>query len=108
MNPSLSCPLVVISCFVKMGGKRILCFGGGESMSRNVTILVIILVILLIAGYLLWLRGRFQASLIQSTLTPTVEVTATPIPTTTTASPSAAATPSATPRSAVTSGRTVR
>lgn len=31
-------------------------------MSRNVTILTIILAILLIAGYLLWLRGRFQSA----------------------------------------------
>lgn len=33
-----------------------------KNMSRNVTILVIILVILLIAGYLLWLRGRFPTT----------------------------------------------
>lgn len=83
-------------------------------MSRNVTILVIILIILLIAGYLLWLRGRFQASLVQPTPASTVEVTATSIPTVTIASPSATVTPSAgrisptITQAATTSGRTVR
>lgn len=78
---------------------------GGEGMSRNVTILVIILVILLIAGYLLWLRGRFQTSTLQTTPTPVVQVTSIPTPTEVVISPAATATPSAT---ATTSGRTVR
>lgn len=40
-------------------------------MSRNVTILIIILVIILLAGYLVWLRGKFQASIRNTTITPT-------------------------------------
>ena len=58
-------------------------------MNRNVTIVVIILVLVVIAGYLVWLRSRFQPP-----VTPQVEeqvqVTSTPQPTT-------VATPSATP-----------
>ena len=30
-------------------------------MSRNVTIVVIILILVVIAGYLVWLRGQYQA-----------------------------------------------
>lgn len=75
-------------------------------MSRNVTVLVIILVIILIAGYLLWLRGRFQSSLTQP-ITPVIEVTTAPAPTEIIASPSATATPSGI-RVSATSGRTVR
>lgn len=63
-------------------------------MSRNVTILVIILVVLLIAGYLLWLRGRFAPSQ-PATITVTPVVTSAPTPTVI-ASPSAVASPSST------------
>lgn len=62
-------------------------------MSRNVTILVIILVIILIAGYLLWLRGRFQTQPLETTTVVGETVTPTLIPTI--ASPSAMATPTA-------------
>lgn len=62
-------------------------------MSRNVTILIIILVILLIAGYLLWLRGRFQTTQVAPAPTQSQEV-ATPTPQQVVASPSATATPS--------------
>lgn len=84
-------------------------------MSRNVTILVIILVILLIAGYLLWLRGRFQNASQQTAVTVTPEVispTVMPLPTLV-ASPSATASPSGakskltpTPRASTKSGST--
>ena len=86
--------------------------GGGEYMSRNITILVIILVILLIAGYLIWLRGRFQAPETAAVAVPTPTVAVSP---TIVASPSAAISPSSSPsatprvtRAATTSGRTVR
>lgn len=65
-------------------------------MSRNVTILVIMLIIILIAGYLLWLRGRFQVSQVSENPAPTVEITPTFTPVPTVASPSAAASPSGT------------
>lgn len=68
-------------------------------MSRNVTILIIILVVILIAGYLIWLRNKFTTTSQVATVTPTPEVTVMPtsvIPTL--ASPSATATPSATPK----------
>ncbi len=70
-------------------------------MSRNVTILVIILLIILIAGYLIWLRNKFTTTTAVISGTPTPEVTI--IPTTiipTLASPSATSTPSATPKAA--------
>lgn len=69
-------------------------------MNRNITILVIILVILLAAGYLLWLRNRFQSQQARPVVTPTIVVTPTLMPTATPiiASPSATATPTATPR----------
>jgi hypothetical protein len=62
-------------------------------MNRNVTILVIILVIIVMAGYLLWLRGKFYSSQTQNNVSPAVE-TLTPSPTPTVASSSAEATPS--------------
>lgn len=81
-------------------------------MSRNVTILVIILVIILIAGYLLYLRGRFGPVVQQPVaVTPTVIPTIVVSPTVA-ASPSAAATPSGArvspTRTSTSSGRTVR
>ena len=59
-------------------------------MSRNVTIVMVILILVVIAGYLVWLRSRVQPPVspqveqIQQEVTPTPE--ATPIKT---ASPSA-------------------
>ena len=47
-------------------------------MSRNVTIVVIILILVVIAGYLVWLRGQYQppqapsVQVEQSTPTPSV------------------------------------
>ena len=59
-------------------------------MNRNVTIVVIILVLVVIAGYLIWLRSRTQAPISPQ---PSPELTATPTP-----SPEQTATPSATPK----------
>ncbi len=64
-------------------------------MSRNVTIVVIILIVVLLAGYLVWLRGRYSAgdqenlNVVEVTPTPTPSVEATP-------TASASATPTAT------------
>ncbi len=87
-------------------------------MNRNVTILIIILVVILIAGYLLWLRSRFEATQAQPVITPTPQISEMPTATPTIASPSATASPSAkvtgkvtpTPTKAesTTSGRSVR
>lgn len=71
-------------------------------MNRNVTILIIILVVILIAGYLLWLRGRFEAAQVQTNITPTPQITEVPTATPTIASPSATASPSAKPTGKVT------
>lgn len=69
--------------------------GRGDYMSRNVTIVVIILIVVLLAGYLVWLRGRYSP-LDQGGLN-TVEVTPTPTPTPqATPTASASATPTAT------------
>ena len=84
-------------------------------MNRNVTILIIILVVILIAGYLLWLRGRFETAQVQPAVTPTPEITQA-IASPTIASPSASASPSAKPTGKVTptkaesttSGKTVK
>lgn len=57
-------------------------------MSRNVSIVVIILVLVVIAGYLVWLRSKVSSTI----TTPKIEeqIQATPTPTqTATASPSA-------------------
>lgn len=77
-------------------------------MTRNVTIVVIILVLVVIAGYLVWLRGRFQPPVTPQLEESQVEVT--PVPSATpevSATPSATAAPSATPKAA-TSGATTR
>ncbi len=84
-------------------------------MSRNVTILVVILLIILIGGFLLWLRGRFQN--MQSLETQPVvvqEQVVTPTPTLV-ASPSADATTSgkqsttsAKPATSTVSGKSAR
>lgn len=61
-------------------------------MSRNVTIVVIILILVVIAGYLVWLRSRYQPPVspqveqIQQAVTPKPEST-----------PQKTASPSATP-----------
>lgn len=58
-------------------------------MNRNVTIVVIILILVVIAGYLVWLRGQYQppaAPSVQTveqpspSLSPSPEPTATPKP----------------------------
>jgi len=61
-------------------------------MSRNVTILIVILVIVLIAGYLVWLRNKFMGPAAASPI-PQVTMIATP---TLEPSPSQIASPSAT------------
>lgn len=58
-------------------------------MNRNVSIVVVILVLVVIAGYLVWLRSRYQP-VASPNLTP--GVTAVP-----TGSPAETASPSATP-----------
>lgn len=58
-------------------------------MNRNVSIVVVLLVLVVIAGYLVWLRSRVQTP-VSPQATP--ETTVTPI-----SSPEATATPSATP-----------
>lgn len=60
-------------------------------MNRNVTIVVIILVLVAIAGYLVWLRSRYQAPISPQT---EIEETITPAPSIT---PEETATPAATP-----------
>lgn len=57
-------------------------------MNRNVTIVVVILVLVVIAGYLIWIRNRYQSSVSPQSQ----EVTVTP-----TSSPEQSATPSASP-----------
>ncbi len=59
-------------------------------MNRNVTIVVVILVLVVIAGYLIWLRSRTQAPISPQ---PSPEVIVVPTP-----SPEQTATPAATPR----------
>ena len=75
-----------------------------ENMNRNITILVVILVVIVISGYLLWLRSGFQPSVEQ----PTVIVQETPIPSPvpTVASPSATTAPAS--GASTESGKTVR
>lgn len=63
-------------------------------MNRNITILVVILIILLIAGYLIWLRNKFQTVRTPVVVPTPTAVMATPIPTVIEATPSAMATPS--------------
>ena len=77
-------------------------------MSRNVTIVVIILILVVLAGYLVWIRSRLTPTTqpIGEREVPTISPTVTLSPT---ASPSA--TPSATPRVSprvATSGAAVR
>lgn len=58
-------------------------------MNRNVTIVVVILVLVVIAGYLIWLRSKVQAP---ASPAASPEVTMQPSP-----SPEQSATPSASP-----------
>lgn len=60
------------------------------SINRNVTIVVIILVLVVIAGYLIWLRSRYQPPVSPQVETPKTSVEPT-------ASPQQSASPSATP-----------
>lgn len=74
-----------------------------QQMSRNVTILIIILLIIVIAGYLVWLRGKFQTSQNAATITPSPqEMVVTPLPTLTT---TPQATLSATPKVSTSSAK---
>lgn len=57
-------------------------------MHRNVTVVVIILVLVVIAGYLVWLRSKFQ----QPSFPTAIEEQVTPMPSST-----VSASPSATP-----------
>lgn len=81
-------------------------------MSRNVSILIIILVIVVVAGYLVWLRGRFQAPKEEITPTPAQQVIEpSPSVTQAVATPSATTSPTTTPsskRSATGSAKTTR
>lgn len=58
-------------------------------INRNISIVVVILVLVVIAGYLIWIRSKYQSS-VSPQASP--EVTITPI-----SSPQQSATPSATP-----------
>lgn len=58
-------------------------------MNKNVAIVTVILVLVVIAGYLVWLRSRFQQPVSPK---PTEEIVVTPTP-----SPTPQATPTATP-----------
>lgn len=58
-------------------------------MNRNVSIVVVILVLVVIVGYLIWIRSKVQSPVLPE---PTPEVTAVP-----TSSPEVSATPSASP-----------
>ena len=72
-------------------------------MNRNVSIVIVILVLVVIAGYLVWLRSRYQppvTALPESSASPEVMVSPSP-------SLEVSASPSAKPKSA-TSGATVR
>ena len=57
-------------------------------MNRNVTIVVVILVLVVIAGYLVWLRSKIQPS-VSPVLEQEVQVTPTGIPSMEDSSPSA-------------------
>lgn len=58
-------------------------------MNRNVSIVMVLLVLVVIAGYLIWLRSRISP-VVSPQIEPEVQVTATPTPT-------KIASPSATP-----------
>jgi len=74
-------------------------------INRNVAIVIVILVLVVIAGYLVWLRSKVEPSAtpqpeaVQVTPTPTVTPTASP-----SATPGASATGSAKPKTSTSSG----
>ena len=63
-------------------------------MNRNVTILIVFLTVIVVAGYLLWLRGKISSSEPAAPV-PTPTVTSAPIPT---IEPIVSASPSASPK----------
>lgn len=65
-------------------------------MNRNVAIVTIILVLVVIAGYLVWLRSRYQAPVSPAPAQEEVQATPTSTPVVTSASPSASPTKEAT------------
>lgn len=67
-------------------------------MNRNITIVVIILIIVVLAGYLLWLRSQFQ---IPSSVAPEPTVAVAP---TNTPTPTLSLIPSATPSATIKPG----
>lgn len=67
-------------------------------MNRNVTIVVIILVLVVIAGYLIWIRSKFQP--------PVVPTSQEQVQDSVTPAPFATASPSATPVSKEATGST--
>lgn len=70
--------------------------GGGEFMNRNVSIVVVILVLVVIAGYLVWLRSK-----VTPVVSPQIEQQAQVTPT-----PTLVASPSATPKAKEATGST--
>lgn len=81
--------------------------GVSKFMSRNVTILIIILTVLVVAGYLLWLRSRLSSEEVMVAPTPTPTVVATPtLPPTPTAVASPSAIPKVSPTGKVTPSKT--
>ncbi len=73
--------------------------GGGEYMNRNVSIVVVLLVLVVIAGYLVWNRSRVSAPVVPNIEQVTVTASPTAIP-----SATASASPSATPGKEATNG----
>ena len=71
-------------------------------MNRNVSIVVVILVLVVIAGYLVWLRSRYQSPIVPETIVEQ-EIVVTPSPISTA---SASATPAATSSGKEASGST--
>lgn len=75
-------------------------------MNKNVLIVVIILVLVTVAGYLVWIRSRFEEGM-TSVEPGTTEVVTTPSPILSPSpSATAAATPAATPKTATGAGKT--
>lgn len=66
-------------------------------MNRNVAIVTTILVLVVIAGYFVWLRSKYQAPVSPAPAQEEVQATPTSIPLPTSASPSASPTKEATP-----------
>lgn len=66
-------------------------------MNKNVSIVVVLLVLVVIAGYLVWLRSK-----VTSPVVPSVQVSATPMPTAI-----ATSSPSATPGASIATGSAI-